>query len=136
MGDEERVSGVSDVLVGVLAQVLQLASDRIDRQQSLLNMGIDSLMAMELQMSVESKLGVKVSTLELMKGNNLTQLAQYVSKALIEKAQRKPAKAAASAAAPARTDHAASLIAQIDNLGDAEVDKLLAQLLPKQEIEA
>lgn len=135
MSEEDRIKAVADVLTEVLAETLQLAPERIDRQQSLLNMGIDSLMAMELQMGVEARFSVKVSTLELMKGNNLMQLAQYVAKSIADKSARRTSKPAAAPAAK-RPDDAASLIAKLDDLGDADLDQLLAQLLPKDEVGA
>lgn len=136
MSEEDRIKAVADVLTEVLAETLQLAPERIDRQQSLLNMGIDSLMAMELQMGVETRFSVKVSTLELMKGNNLMQLAQYITKSIADKSARKASKPAAAPVVAKRPDDAASLIAKLDDLGDADLDQLLAQLLPKDEVDA
>jgi acyl carrier protein len=131
---EERAVAVADVIAGLLAQTLRLAAEKIDRTQSLLNMGIDSLMAMELQTSVESKLGVKVSTLELMKGNNLNQLAQVVATTLAATPAVKPPPAKAPPR-PARRpvadlhlEAADQLMARIDQLTEAELDHLLANL--------
>jgi NADP-dependent 3-hydroxy acid dehydrogenase YdfG/acyl carrier protein len=134
MADAERLQSVEDILASHLAKVCQMPLERIDRQASLLNMGLDSLMSMELQMTIETELGVKVSTLELMKGNNLIQLAHVIAGALMDKIPSKQARP---------TDHPAnsaesipSVSEQVDSLQDDEIDKLLSQLLKQEQVQA
>lgn len=132
LGEDERRQRVEDILAGHLAQVAQMPLERVDRQVSLLNLGLDSLMAMELQMAVENSVGVKVSTLELMKGNNLVQLAQVVSVAIMEKGEQADQGGAVTPAGASSPAAAASVSDQIDALKDEDIDKLLSQLLEEQ----
>jgi acyl transferase domain-containing protein/acyl carrier protein len=132
MKPEERQAAVADIVVGLLAQTLRLAPEKVDRGQSLLNMGIDSLMAMELQTSVENSLGVKVSTLELMKGNNLTQLAQNLAKSIGAPKPAKPAAPAKPAPQPLSMElqlqDAGQMVAKVGELSDEEVAQLVETL--------
>jgi NAD(P)-dependent dehydrogenase (short-subunit alcohol dehydrogenase family)/acyl carrier protein len=139
---EKREGAIADVLAALLAETMQLAPEKIDRKLSLLSIGIDSLMAMELQASVEKKLAVKISMLELMKGNSLAQLAQHV--ALTMSVPRADAPAAADADAgdirlpgprlrrELHLEDAETIMAQLGDLTDDEVDLLIYKLVPKE----
>jgi amino acid adenylation domain-containing protein len=59
-----------------VAQILRVPVSRIDISQSLSMLGMDSLIAIELQSAIESNLGVSVSLAALLAGPNLNQLAQ------------------------------------------------------------
>jgi acyl transferase domain-containing protein len=72
---DDRVSVLSEHLRQHIAVVLRLASARIDLNQSLLTLGIDSLMAVELKNRVESKLGIAIPLAQLIKGPTLIELA-------------------------------------------------------------
>src|SRR5262249_25543522 len=135
---DARPSLIGDVLAELLAETLGSAPDKIDRAASLLNMGIDSLMAMDFQAAIEKRLGIKVSTLELMKGNTLTQLAQHLATTL-----GAPRAAKAAAGSTAATGHemrrsrardeldlgnAETILANLNHLTDDEVERLMAEL--------
>jgi acyl carrier protein len=75
MPQEERLDTITGVLIDLVAATMHLPKCKIDRKQSLINIGIDSLMAMELQTAIEKQIGSRISTLELLKGNAIEQLA-------------------------------------------------------------
>jgi hypothetical protein len=91
---------------------------------------------------VEKKLAVKISMLELMKGNSLAQLAQHV--ALTMSATHADAPAAANADAgdirlpeprmrrELHLEDAETIMAQLGDLTDDEVDLLIYKLVPKE----
>ena len=145
LSPQARQAAIADVLTELVAQTLASAPEKIDRDLSLLSMGIDSLMAMDLQSAVEKRLAVKISTLELMKGNSVTQLAQHIALTI----------GAPSAAPPARgpcnptgdqlhqrglrheldLGDAAMIMARLNDLTDDEVDQLIDKLTPEEEFE-
>ncbi|MGH8759693.1 MAG: phosphopantetheine-binding protein, partial [Burkholderiales bacterium] len=142
---EAREAAIADVLTELLAQTLGSAPDKIDRGLSLLSMGIDSLMAMDLQTAVEKRLAVKISMLELMKGNSVTQLAQHVALTI---AAPRAATHAPETCKPTRDPlhqralrdeldlgDAGKIMAQLNDLTDDEVGRLFDKLLPKEAIE-
>jgi acyl transferase domain-containing protein/aryl carrier-like protein len=83
-GEAAQLAALNDLVVRAVSQTMQLAEEAIDAHGSLVNMGLDSLMAMELQVLLERATGVKVSTLELMKGVTIEQLSQSLLKRLLD----------------------------------------------------
>lgn len=86
MTPDERADLVARTLTELVSGVLRLPADGIDANRSLLNMGVDSLMAMEIQAGIDRRLGLKIPTLELMKGVAFSALIRNVG-ALFEAAQ-------------------------------------------------
>jgi aryl carrier-like protein len=58
------------------AAVLRLAPAKVDVEQPLIMMGIDSLMAVELRSRIERELGVAIPLLQLIKGPSLAELTR------------------------------------------------------------
>ena len=63
--EAELLSTVTDIVRGEIAQILRIAPERIEPGVSLLDIGMDSLMAVELATSIEGRLGVQLSALAL-----------------------------------------------------------------------
>lgn len=132
MSAEERAALVEKVLLDLVSGVLRLPADGIDMNRSLLNMGVDSLMAMELQVGVDRGLGLRVPTLELMKGVSFAALIRNIT-ALFEKvqgaatpAENSPAEPApqVSAAEPAPLDPG-ELLSRLDGMTPEEIQQTL-----------
>jgi acyl carrier protein len=79
LSETERLEFIINHLKASIAQTLKMDASQIDPSVRLSALGVDSLMAMELQASLETTLGVKIPTVELMKGPSITQLANFVS---------------------------------------------------------
>jgi len=76
---QERVAILEDRLRQHVASVLRLAASKIDLDQPLVTMGIDSLMAVELKNRVEREIGVAIPLLQLIKGPSLSDLARSLA---------------------------------------------------------
>jgi acyl transferase domain-containing protein/acyl-CoA synthetase (AMP-forming)/AMP-acid ligase II len=96
------------------ASVLRLAASALDVEQPLNNVGIDSLMAIELKNRIEADLGVAVPMVKFLEGPSVRELAGFVFEQMI--GDRKP--------------EAGHVHAEIDvnALSDDQVDALLAEL--------
>jgi acyl transferase domain-containing protein/NADPH:quinone reductase-like Zn-dependent oxidoreductase/acyl carrier protein len=141
---EERKTMVAAILVESVAAVLRMAPEKLDHTLSLFSMGVDSMMAMELQGAIEKKIGVKLSALELMNGNSFAQLIQQVGHLATEKAHAAITVMATSPTAASNgrngRPHAGGLQGLLDladvgqtaallrNLSDEEVVQALDQL--------
>jgi NADPH:quinone reductase-like Zn-dependent oxidoreductase/acyl carrier protein len=75
-GPAERLQILTDRLREHVAGVVRLAASKIDLDQPLVTMGIDSLMAIELKNRVEKEIGVAIPLLQLIKGPSLSELAR------------------------------------------------------------
>ncbi|MDX2088318.1 MAG: SDR family NAD(P)-dependent oxidoreductase [Kofleriaceae bacterium] len=78
-----RRARVEEKIMAAVALVLRLSGDRLDPQRPLKDYGIDSLMAVELQVALVQATGVELSTMELLAGRNLRSLSERVLAALV-----------------------------------------------------
>ena len=75
---QERQLQLTCYLQQLVAQVLKLVSSQVNPQQPLNSLGIDSLMAVELQHTIETNLGVVLPMTSFLGGSNINQLATVV----------------------------------------------------------
>ena len=75
---EDRLALIGSYLQTEVARTLRVAAAQIDPQQPLSSLGLDSLMAVELQHNLESSLGVKVSMASFLEAPSLSELATEV----------------------------------------------------------
>jgi acyl transferase domain-containing protein/acyl-CoA synthetase (AMP-forming)/AMP-acid ligase II/acyl carrier protein len=104
------------------ARVLRLAAAALDVEQPLNNLGIDSLMAIELKNRIEADLGVTVPMVKFLEGPSVRDLAGYVAEHLI------PLLAAPPTADGLDAHAAGDLLSRLDDLSDDQVDALLAEM--------
>jgi acyl transferase domain-containing protein/NADPH:quinone reductase-like Zn-dependent oxidoreductase/short-subunit dehydrogenase/acyl carrier protein len=79
---EEARALVLGLLVEEVAGILKLAAERVDPTRPLAELGMDSLMAVELRLSVESRVGVNLPLLSLSDGATLSSMAARVVRSL------------------------------------------------------
>jgi len=122
LSPEEQQVRLEDLLNELVAKTLRLPRNKINTQASLSQMGIDSLMAAELQAEINQALGVRISTLELMRGQNLGHLARLLAD-----------KANLSAVPATAGNHGGESSELIERLSEQDVTILLNQLLAEGE---
>ena len=135
---------VAALLRDKLARVLGTSPDRLDDDTPLLQLGIDSLMAVELRNWLEGELRVDLPIVELMRSPSLAGLAELFAQRLSTSASAAPRQAGRDdiAVQPANGQSGAvgysggdppnDLIAGIDDLSGDQVDALLATLLSEK----
>jgi acyl carrier protein len=72
----ERVEMLALMIAELASEVMRTTSDNIDIQRPFAEMGIDSLMAAELQVSIEAKLGVRFPIFELTREGSVLAFAR------------------------------------------------------------
>jgi len=72
---EQRLGVLLDRLQSVLSGVLRMGQDSIPTDRKLNEIGVDSLMVLELGLGIEERIGARFSAMELLKGPTLHQLA-------------------------------------------------------------
>jgi acyl transferase domain-containing protein/acyl carrier protein len=116
-----------------VARVLGLSPSQLDIQQPLTNLGLDSLMAVELKNRIAADLGVNVPMVKFLQGFSVAQAAtllldQLTSEADNPSAIRPMARTRESSAADE------DLLANIDGLSDEQVNSRLAEMLTKDAV--
>ena len=81
---EESVNEVADFIASQVAGVFGIDVSEVDRQSPLTNLGLDSLMAVELMNRVEAESGLSIPMGSVLSGPNVEQLAQVLLKMLTE----------------------------------------------------
>jgi NAD(P)-dependent dehydrogenase (short-subunit alcohol dehydrogenase family)/acyl carrier protein len=91
LDDETRVTRLTSIFLRVVADVLGLAENKVEPHHSLLGMGIDSLMAIDLQIEIEMAVGLKLPALELIRCDSVAALVPLALVVLsLQRALSKP----------------------------------------------
>jgi polyketide synthase 12/epothilone polyketide synthase D len=120
----------------LLARAMGTSPARIDTQQSLRNLGLDSLIAVEVRNRINAELGMNVPLAKFMQNDSsISALSSYVAERLLEgdraggvKASGNGMAAVAQPSPPLSGTDAADLLERIDELTDEEVDRHLSVL--------
>ncbi|MDG9702555.1 type I polyketide synthase [Streptomyces sp. DH37] len=83
-GEEERRALIGDTLTALTAAVLQMPPERVDRGANLADLGLDSLMGIELKAGLHRVFGCDLPVMELMAAGSVTGLADRLHRALKE----------------------------------------------------
>ena len=86
-GEEERTALIADTLTDLTAAVLQTAPDRVDRSANLADLGLDSLMGMELKVALHRVFGCELPIMELMAAGSVDGLTDRLHRALNDAAR-------------------------------------------------
>ncbi len=130
----QRSELVSAVLRSKAGMLLGIDSEQIERDRPLLELGLDSLMAVEMRNWIESQIEINLPISVLMRSAGLDQLTETVCELIIG--------AEGSAVQPPATeseqdtitaDQADSLLDKLPDLGDEQVSQLLSQMLRQQD---
>jgi acyl carrier protein len=127
----------------LLARAMGTSPTRIDSQQSLRNLGLDSLIAVEVRNRINAELGMNVPLAKFMQGNSsISALAAYAVERLTESDRAEQGKTsghgsgsgmmpAAEPSPPLTGADAADLLERIDELSEEELDRHLSELAPE-----
>ena len=99
MAAGQRFGYVQQIVIKQIATVLRVPASKLHPNQALLDLGIDSLMVVELQLAFEQQFGISVSPVELMEITSVAQLVRHVASKLGIESAPAPADAAAPASA-------------------------------------
>jgi acyl carrier protein len=116
-----------------VARVLGLPPSQVDPQQPLTNLGLDSLMAVELKNRISTDLRVDVPMVKFLQGFTAAQAATLLLDKLATEAD-----SSSDVSPAARTRESDSieehLLADIDQLSEEQVNSMLADMLTKDAV--
>ena len=131
----ERPQLVEEFLSEQLSRVLRIDVEDLDVHQSLGNLGIDSLMAVELRNHVQASLGIVIPVAQLLQDPSIAQLAQGILDQLSgTSAPMGDVAITADTAGGNQEESQQGLIAEqalekLETMSDSEVEAMLSQML-------
>jgi phthiocerol/phenolphthiocerol synthesis type-I polyketide synthase C len=75
-------TALTEIVRCEVAEILRMAPERIEAATSLLDMGMDSLMAVELATSIEARLDIQLSALALSSGPTIENVVERIVRLL------------------------------------------------------
>jgi acyl carrier protein len=120
-----------------VARVLGLSASKLDLQQPLSNLGLDSLMAVELRNRIAIDLRVKVPVVKFLQGFSVDEAVTQVLDQLTAEGSSPSAPLAPAVTQqqdPIDKQNAEQLLANLDQLSDENVDSLLTDMLADERV--
>ena len=134
----ERLQLTLSYLTELVARVLGQSASKVDVQQPLSNLGLDSLMAVELKNRIAADLGVNVPMVTFLSGPSVEQAASQLLNLLTSETSASSVPlASANGHAQGQQGHGSIdeyLLENLDQYSDEEVNSLLSDLLAKEEV--
>jgi phthiocerol/phenolphthiocerol synthesis type-I polyketide synthase C len=116
LAGSELAAALTEIVRAEVAEILRIAPERIEAGTPLLDMGMDSLMAVELAASIESALDIQLSALALSGGPTIESVVERIVRLL------HPVEGA-SVEDTANTDHREQvLVAAARHMGDLSAE--------------
>jgi NADPH:quinone reductase-like Zn-dependent oxidoreductase/SAM-dependent methyltransferase/acyl carrier protein/short-subunit dehydrogenase len=117
---EERDGVIGHAVRDVVGSVLRVKPDSLRDDQPLTDLGLDSLMGVEIENLIESSIGVALPPTSLMRARTIGQIASLISEHLGGGSAAKPADKPAVA-----VEATPSAEVDLDSLTDEDIDRLL-----------
>ena len=82
LSDADLLARLTDMLKSEVGEILRVSPDKIDPARSIYDMGLDSLMGVELVGALESRFGVRLPVMALSQSPTIAKLAQRLTQQL------------------------------------------------------
>ena len=117
LSDEDARDTVVVLLAEQVGKVLRMPGDKLDPELSIYDLGMDSLMAVELHMALEERFGVSVPIMAVTEGATLKQLSARLAQQIVGGSEA-PEQAQASKVASLAARHG-------EDLSEDDVDTII-----------
>ena len=125
----ELLETLKGLLKEEIGNILRVAPDKLDENRSLLEVGMDSLMGVELMSSLENNLGISIPIMALSEGPTISRLAERLSHSV-----RPPTDAEEAVDSSAITNQMRHLVAQhAAEISQNEIEELVAEIKEGQD---
>ena len=78
LSDEELLAAIVAILKDEAGEILQISPSKMDPESSMYEMGLDSLMGVELVVALESRFGTRLSVMALSQSPTIDKLAELI----------------------------------------------------------
>ena len=83
LSPEELRDAIVEVVAQQVGNILRMPPDKLDVRRSIFDLGMDSLMALELRMSIAEKLGIELPTMALTQDIGILRVAEVIRDQLL-----------------------------------------------------
>ncbi|GCE51338.1 type I polyketide synthase [Thermosporothrix hazakensis] len=129
----QQVQAIERELSSIIMAKTKLSSDDVTPQRTLLDLGLDSLTALDIQHTVQERLGVRVPLVSWLNNTGIGTLAIQIQQRLLEETATADTTAQQALSSPEQIDE---LLANIDSLSVEEMDAALNSLLQQKKGES
>lgn len=130
---QQRVPMVERLIRSKSSMLLGIPADQIQGDRALLEMGLDSLMAVEMRNWIEGQMEIGLPISALMRSESMNHVVEQICAAIDGGLNENVANVQSSEAAEPAYADAESLLEQLPNLDSEEVSQLLGQMLRESE---
>lgn len=127
---EEKQQLILQEVSKILAEVMHIKINNLDVKQSFATLGLDSLMAVELKNRIRQQTDIDINIIRFLDGINLVELCAGLYEELEEQSQQPIADKGLTDITP---EMALTMLENIDDYSEEEVDLLLKKMLSKQQ---
>jgi acyl carrier protein len=126
---EQRLGLMSSFIAEQIAGVFGISADKVELETPLTQMGLDSLMAIELKNRLEKETAVTLPMNEILNGPTLNQLAASLLR-LIEGSSQEKAVDEIQPTAPSEglLESSPEVLERVDAMSEEEIDRMLLEL--------
>ena len=129
MGYSEIKDLVVELLLDEIEQILRLPREKLDIEQSVFDLGMDSLMGMELVLAIEERFGVKLPVMALTEGANILRIAERITDQLSDSDKQADETISVDNKHQEDISVAASRHGHKENMTEKEAEELSKQLI-------
>lgn len=124
LSQDEVDTLVTEMLIEQIAKVMRTSPDKLDVNQSVYDLGMDSLMAVELHMGLEEKFGINIPIMAVTEGASIAKLGTRIAGQLMGSGQ------ASEAPGSAENATVAKLVSQHgEEVDDEDMQNLVNEVL-------
>ncbi len=129
VNSEARTSMVHHALVSKVSHLLGIPEGQLPCDTPLLELGLDSLMAVELRNWIEAQMEINVPISVLMRGGTIVKLTKQVCDAVDGEKESSQGNAGSDEVPAISSEQANNLLAQLPDMSDDQVSELLAKMM-------
>jgi NAD(P)-dependent dehydrogenase (short-subunit alcohol dehydrogenase family) len=136
-GPAQRAQLLQSYVSEQVARVLGLSASQLDIQQPLTNLGLDSLMAVELKNRIAVDLGINVPMVKFLQGFSVEQAATQLVDQLTAQSEGASDLRPSALTQEGEQDNNTSdedLLSSVDRLSDEQVNSMLTDMLTKDAV--